>query len=447
MPLRRPPAGIPGLARLLLPLTALALAVGLAGPALAGSPGGQAEARPASSAAPAAGATPSESSPSKPLALAYFYIWFNTASWAHAKTDLPALGPYVSTDPAVISQQVTWARQSGVDAFLVSWKSTPSLNLALSELVAECHRQSLKLVLVYEGLDVQRNPIPTETVRSDLLSFVNEYGSDPAFELFGKPAIVWAGTWRFSDADIASVRELIDAPNRALLLGSEKSAADYTPRATLFDGDAYYWSSADPLLTPGYPGRLNDLGKAVHASGGLWLAPAAAGFDATLNGGTAVVARRDGQTLTTAWADALASGADAVALISWNEYTENSYVEPSKAYGLQYLRVLASLTGASGPTEAVIPALQTTSPASATPASTRSTAQESRGGSSGVPGVTGTGSASGRGSAADALLSFIVAAMILAVLVLVGRRIRTKAVPGAPAPADGTGPHARGPLT
>ncbi len=107
----------------------------------------------------------------KPPVLAYFYMWFNSASWNHAKTDQPLLGPYTSTDPAIIRQQVTWARQSGVDAFIVSWKSTPSLNLALQELVAEAHRQNLKLVLIYEGLDVNRNPIPVATVESDMVWF------------------------------------------------------------------------------------------------------------------------------------------------------------------------------------------------------------------------------------------------------------------------------------
>jgi len=88
---------------------------------------------------------------------------------------------------------------------------------------------------------------------------------------------------------------------------------------------------------PGYQKRLSQLSDAVHATHGLWLAPAAVGFDARLNGGTSVVDRRDGATLTAAWSDALATRPDGVALISWNEYTENSYVEPSQNYGNRYL--------------------------------------------------------------------------------------------------------------
>jgi hypothetical protein len=259
------------------------------------------------------------------------------------------LGAYDSTDPAVIKQHVAWAKAAGIDAFIVSWKSTPSLNLALSELVAECRAQGLKLVLIYEGLDVNRNPIPTATVASDLLSFENQYGRDPVFNLYGKTAVIWSGTWRFSDADVAMVRTQVGAPDKMLLLGSERGASAYQARASLFDGDAYYWSSADPLATPGYATRLNQLSAAVHATGGLWLAPAAVGFDARLNGGTSTVDRRNGATLTAAWADAAASNADGIALISWNEFTENSFVEPSRDTGTRYLQVLSLLTGGPGP--------------------------------------------------------------------------------------------------
>jgi hypothetical protein len=375
---------------------------------------------------------------SAPPVLAYYYMWFSSSSWAHAKTDLPSLGAYTSTDPAIIRQEVAWAKESGVDAFIVSWKSTPSLNLALSELVAECHSQGLKLVLIYEGLDVNRNPIPTATVSADLTSFAAQYGSDPAFDLFGKPAVVWSGSWRFSDADIASVRSQVGAPDKMLLLGSEKSASAYQARATLFDGDAYYWSSADPLTTPGYQKHLTQLSAAVHAAHGLWLAPASVGFDARLNGGTTVVDRRNGATLTAAWSDALASSPDAVALISWNEYTENSYVEPSRNYGTRYLDVLSLLTGASGPvTTASLPPA-TPSP---TPQTTSSPAPTAPGNGTGA-GAPG-GPASGRTPAPyDWTASLLIAALALGFLGLLGFNVRSRARRGRSDDErmDGSGP-------
>ena len=51
------------------------------------------------------------------------------------------------------------------------------------------------------------------------------------------------------------------------------------------------------LSFPGYPEKLAAMGEAVHANDGLWIAPAAPGFDARLIGGTTVVDRKDGETL------------------------------------------------------------------------------------------------------------------------------------------------------
>ncbi len=319
-------------------------------------------------ASPSIQPNPSGGPKAAPPVLAYYYMWFNKASWTHTKTDLPALGPYTSTDQSIIHQHVLWAKESGIDGFIVSWKHTPALDLALSELVSEADSQGLKLVLIYEGLDVNRNPISSQTVKSDLVWFMQKYGSERAFDLYGKPAIVWSGTWRFSDSDIADVRSTIGAPSKVLLLGSEKSAIAYKTRASLFDGDAYYWSSADPLTTPGYQQRLTDLGAIVHQGHGLWLAPAASGFDARLNGGTTVVDRRDGATLTAAWRDAQATNPDGIAIISWNEFTENSYIEPSRNYGMRYLQVLSLLTGAPGPQPAASTGAGSSSVPSLTPA-------------------------------------------------------------------------------
>jgi hypothetical protein len=352
--------------------------------------------------------------------LAYYYMWFSASSWTHTKTDVPSLGAYDSTDPAIIRQHVAWAKASGVDAFIVSWKSSPSLNLALSELVAECRAQGLKLVLIYEGLDVNRNPIPTATVQADLLWFQNHYGTDPVFNVFGKTAVIWSGTWRFSDSDIAMVRNQIGAPDKVLLLGSEKGAAAYTARPGLFDGDAYYWSSADPLTTPGYATRLNQLATAVHAGGGLWLAPAAVGFDARLNGGTSAVDRRNGATLTAAWTDAASSSPDGIALISWNEFTENSFVEPSRATGMRYLQVLSYLTGAPGPGASAVAPPDVASPsASATPAEASGTPETTEA----VKGPV-AGGPTRPSTPYDPTPAFVVAAVVLALLAALGLSLR-----------------------
>ncbi len=279
----------------------------------------------------------------RPLVLAYYYIWYREASWQRAKTDLPALGPYSSSDPSVIAQHVAWAMASGVDGLIVSWKHEARLDEPLELLVDEATASGLKLVLLYQGLDFDRQPLDVAKVEDDLHWFLDTYEASPAFAAFGQPTVIWSGSWGYTDAQIARVRASIGAPERVLLLGSEKSAAAYASRVDLFDGDAYYWSSPDPLTTPRYQRRLDELTAAVRADAGLWIAPAAPGFDARLVGGTNVVPRRDGQTYRAAWQGALNSSPDAIGIISWNEFSENSQIEPSQLYADQYLGLTAQL--------------------------------------------------------------------------------------------------------
>jgi len=262
------------------------------------------------------------------LVLAYYYIWYTSGSWTRAKTDLPLLGPYNSSDPRVIAQHIAWAKQAGIDGFIVSWKHEPRLDDPLKTLVQEARRQNFKLVLLYESLDVSRNPIGAQRVAADLEWLEATYGKDPVFDVFGVPAVVWSGSQKYSASDVAAVRSAIKAPDQLLLLGSERSAADYLARQHLLDGDAYYWSSADPMNTPGYQRRLDDLGRAVTSSHGRWIAPIAPGFDARLVGGTSVVPRRDGDTYRASWAAAEVENPSALGIISWNELSGKPSLGP-----------------------------------------------------------------------------------------------------------------------
>jgi len=106
------------------------------------------------------------------------------------------------------------------------------------------------------------------------------------------------------------------------------------------DGNAYYWSSVDPTTFPGYVEKLSAMSAAIHDHRGIWVAPAAPGFDARLIGGTRVVDRRGGQTLREELNAALQSNPDAIGIISWNEFSENTHIEPSENYGTMALDVL-----------------------------------------------------------------------------------------------------------
>jgi len=279
--------------------------------------------------------------------LAYYYIWFNASSWDRAKTDYPLLGHYSSDDENVMLQHIRWAKNAGIDGFIVSWKSTDVLNRRLDLLVQLANQENFKLVVIYEGLDFSREPLPVDQVAEDLVYFKGHFAGNPVFSLFSKPVMIWSGTWMFSPEEIAQVGQQIRSS--ILLLASEKNLAGYERLTGLVDGNAYYWSSVNPETNTNYVHKLAEMAQTVHQANGLWFAPAAPGFDGRLVGGTTVVERKNGDTLRTEFNTAMNSSPDAIGIISWNEFSENSHIEPSENYGDQYLKILKEINQATPP--------------------------------------------------------------------------------------------------
>lgn len=279
----------------------------------------------------------------QPPLFAYYYIWFDPSSWDRAKRDYPTLGRYSSDDRQVMRQHIRWAKLAGLDGFIVSWKSTDKLNQRLEKLADIAAQEEFALAIIYQGLDFEREPISVDKIDVDLDYFVARYRRHPAFAHFARPLVIWSGTWEFDREEI----ELVSRHHRqeVLLLASERNEAGYARIADLVAGNAYYWSSVNPATYPNYPGKLIDFGKAIHAQQGLWVAPAAPGFDARMVGGATVVERADGAMFQQQLRGALASQPDVVGVISWNEFSENSHIEPSRGYGTRYLEVLRAFLG------------------------------------------------------------------------------------------------------
>jgi hypothetical protein len=291
---------------------------------------------------------PSAAAATRPDPLfAYYYIWFNAGSWNRAKIDYPLLGRYSSDDRGVMERHVAWAKHAGIDGFIVSWKSTPVLNRRLERLIEVANAQGFKLLVIYQGLDFHREPLPASRVRADLDLFIKRFAADPAFDAFGKPLVIWSGTPKFARAELGEVT----GPRRGALhiLASERNLKGYRRVAPVVDGNAYYWASVNPRTYPGQAAKLAQMGDAVHARRGIWIPSAAPGFDARAVGGTSVVERRGGATLRAELDAAASSSPDAIGLISWNEFSENTHIEPSRGHGSRYLRLVGDVRGAKLP--------------------------------------------------------------------------------------------------
>ena len=331
-------------------LAAIAVVFGLAAMVLPGAPRTAARAAVTPpTALPTPSGTPATAEPATAVPLlAYYYLWFDPSSWTRAKKDYPQLGRYSSDDTTVMRKQIELAKAAGIGGFVVSWKDTETNNRRLRLLMGVAKEMDFKLAMIYQGLDFDRKPLPADQVAADFAMFRTQFAIDPVFvRLSGKPLTIWSGTWEFSHDDVARVTGAVRAD--MLVLSTEKSVDGYRRIADVTDGDAYYWSSINPDSNQAFGTKLDDMGRTIHADGKYWVAPFAPGFDARMVGGTKEVARNDGATLRSQYGAAVRSSPDVLGLISWNEFSENSYVEPSEKYGRRYLDVLTELRHAAAP--------------------------------------------------------------------------------------------------
>lgn len=347
---------------------------------------------PSSASVPPAGAAGSTATTSaKPPVFAYYYLWWSANHWRSALgsnyptgatplplpatldstgcgarsrytgntlTDVPSR-IYSQDDPGFLEADVRQAAAAGLSGFLVNWIGTGSAaqsatsnpySARLRVLVDAVHKVNaagipFKLWLSYKA---SARVLPASYISNDLAYFVRTYGSDSAFDRSqsSKVTMIWQGSRKYSVTTLSSVGGPLRSKLR--ILGDETTwSAD---RARYLDGNAYYWSSQNPYSNPQSFQQLAVLAAAVRASGAnpdgtskVWVAPITPGYNKELSGGSSCVPRRGGQTIRTLYTGNGATHPNAFGLISWNEISEGSYIDPMTRYGYQDLNALSSL--------------------------------------------------------------------------------------------------------
>jgi hypothetical protein len=291
------------------------------------------------------------------------------ASGCATRTDYPGnvetdVSPGLSYDqdnPATITRDVRLAAQTGLAGFVVNWVGTgapnqnpsaTSLNTRLGEVFAAVHQINsegtpFKIILNYQS---SARRLATSQFINDFGYFVSTYGKDPALDhsFSPLPEVVMAGTWKYSDKDLATISRALRG--RMYLIGDEKPSSWDKARAEYLDGTSYYWSSQNPIANSSSFATLRRFAASVRATLNpdgrhkTWLAPFTPGYNAMLLYHTPTCVPRDGgKTMRALFTGNAASQPDGWTLISWNEITEGTYVVPLLRYGTKYLELLTSI--------------------------------------------------------------------------------------------------------
>jgi len=292
-------------------------------------------------------AAPLAQSTRDPLVLAFYYTWFDENTWTSGQvSDLPA-EPYVSRDRGVMGRQIDQAKAAGIDGFLVAWYGpngdSNQTEANLSALLEEAAARSFKIGVLFET----NSPFlgDSGSVTAALQHVLTVHANQPAYLradgkpviFFWRPTIVGTGTW-------GAIRSQVDPGNNSLWI----SEGVDTSLLSVFDGHFLYTNTWNPpadlsAVNQKFANSVDQMRQATGAPK-LWVATVMPGYDDTRirpNNGFAQD-RAGGGYYAQSWQAAIASAPNWVVITSFNEWPEGTHIEPSAAYGDQFIGATAN---------------------------------------------------------------------------------------------------------
>lgn len=182
---------------------------------------------------------------------AYYYLWYDKDQWDRWKSvHRPRLGPYDSSRPEIISQHINWARNYGIKFFVVGWPgpgSRPDRNLKDAYLLNPLSHE-MQFALLYESearlkdnpndtMDLD-NPSKLDRLIGDLSYAATQYFDDRRYlKLEGRPVVLLYLSRIFKgnlEAAFAKLRTALARYNLFIV------------------GDEVYWGKIrrDPMMRP-----------------------------------------------------------------------------------------------------------------------------------------------------------------------------------------------------
>lgn len=280
----------------------------------------------------------------------YLSFWAGEGTWRWQESvldDTPLIGLYNSKMPDVAAMHIEQAKSAGISAFIVSWfgiDETVTTTPALINMLNRAHEHGFKIgvaVDIYVG-DFHRN---YADIARSLRWLMDEGIHHPAYLYYDqKPVILFAFQHMagFGNRFWRDLRAEFDPNQQTIWLAEGLSAC------CLYDGamDGMYafnmaWANGDKNF---YIAERN----LITAFGGRYYLPSISpGWDedkiaraSNRPNPTSRRDRADGQFLIRAWDAAIATNSRVILVVSWNEFVENSHIEPSVLYGAQSLDIL-----------------------------------------------------------------------------------------------------------
>jgi hypothetical protein len=298
--------------------------------------------------------------------MTFYYPWYGVPDgpggagrvvhWEHidqanknieASTHYPALGAYDSHDPNVIDQHCRWAKQAGIDTFIVSWWGHGDYSdRVMPKILDLCQRHGLTATIYYETIPRPRNP---QSAADDITKVLEKYGKHPAFlKISGKPVVFIYGR-TLQEMGLSDWRKAIETINTNYKGGFVAIGDQFSEDAArTFDGvHTYNTAGALRNLSPEaarkwasekYPSCV----KLADGAGKICAITVIPGYDDTkIRKPGLAVERYGGELYRAQWEEAIKADPHWILVTSFNEWHEGSEVEPSMEYKEQYIDLTA----------------------------------------------------------------------------------------------------------
>lgn len=287
------------------------------------------------------------------LVLAFFYPWWDRAGWSSPLFIDTPLQPYSTDDPADLARVMSQAKSAGLDALVVSWAGKDYAGGIDHRRMLACltaaQTAGTKVAALLEA--TAANPqhedgaADPDTVFRWLVDIVDHYAPQSAYlRVGGRPVVMAYAAQRMSQAGWADALSRLRASGRDVLMIGEGINAT---RLGALDGLFYYPSNdfqgdaiRDFDRTQSVSVRTYHLLPYDTGQRRIWVATVSPGYDDThLTDGRVprVTDREGGGYYDRQWQAAIDLRADWVVVTTWNEWLENTEIEPSVRDGDLYL--------------------------------------------------------------------------------------------------------------
>lgn len=290
--------------------------------------------------------------PPERLVLAFYFPWYEQGTWSDAQLRDRPLRTYSTEEVSDVVQVLTDAKRAGIDGVIVSFQGKDvgggwnhRRMLAVLQAAQQTGmRVSVQIETLAAHLPDRPGPPHPDTLTAWLIDIADLYGSQPAYlKVDGRP-VVFLYAWPAATVDVwgealarvrASGRQLFALADSSDLSALRLVDGLYTFASNLFASDIGAFSRQQSLSSRTYHLLSRDRGPQR-----LGIVTVTPGFDDSGLRDRAdhlVIDRRDGAFYESQWAGALASGADWLLVSTWNEWWENTEIEPGQKYGEFYL--------------------------------------------------------------------------------------------------------------